>query len=606
MYQEYESCSSLFMSEGGTFAIMVDSNLLTSKETIEATYNCRVGSYIDRILDSTSAGENKPKIQLVVTKVTPATDKDALFGILFEMTRKHLESKQGDSAYLVDRVMKSPHSDHLTRESLQEQYEMMITLSSDEKINPRPDKNNPADWFALRDKAQEMEVVKFDHLIDMLDEVKSERVGTGTNNSPELLANLHKFSEILEIAVKKPTTGQPTVNTPISKQAEHVGKQTAEEDANLSSSLLDEVPVTNPRSTEAHNVCHESQIESSDEVYNAKKQEMTAILTYLSQSKELLWFPEIEAIKDLVIPKVDTLIRSIRVVINHNPREHFVGTQMKTAREAYEQTGILAFEDFKTIYKRETEKEENKNKEFLDEDTAWKMIKHLGSGCPFNHEETENEKLLFPYLAKKETKDIIEKTEKKEKGEKEAICLEYTFDHNRGSTHSFYQLLQRMMSGLQGNQVDVVQTFSQTAEDRHLGSTRGIRGSLVWPNKEVRDNSKYNFLLLEHTKPHSEKRWFASERCIQVNLVPHGDEDARGGQAFQILQMIDSILRKDTECVYRSLLCKECHNNGDSSNFVLKEDQFIRKKDVCSGDQRHSIDIGTNKVLKGESKILLS
>ena len=346
------------MSEGGTFAIMVDSNLLTSKETIEATYNCRVGSYIDRILDSTSAGENKPKIQLVVTKVTPATDKDALFGILFEMTRKHLESKQGDSAYLVDRVMKSPHSDHLTRESLQEQYEMMITLSSDEKINPRPDKNNPADWFALRDKAQEMEVVKFDHLIDMLDEVKSERVGTGTNNSPELLANLHKFSEILEIAVKKPTTGQPTVNTPISKQAEHAGKQTAEEDANLSSSLLDEVPVTNPRSTEAHNVCQES----TDEVYNAKKQEMTAILTFLSQSKELLWFPEIEALKDLVIPKVETLIRSMRVVINHNPREHFVGTQMKTAREDYEQTGILAFEDFKTIYKRETEKEENKNK----------------------------------------------------------------------------------------------------------------------------------------------------------------------------------------------------------------------------------------------------
>ena len=113
MYQEYESCSSLFMSEGGTFAIMVDSNHLTSQETIEATYNCRVGSYIDRILDSTSAGENKPKIQLVVTKVTPATDKDALFGILFEMTRKHLESKQGDSAYLVDRVMKSPHKDHL-------------------------------------------------------------------------------------------------------------------------------------------------------------------------------------------------------------------------------------------------------------------------------------------------------------------------------------------------------------------------------------------------------------------------------------------------------------------------------------------------------------
>ena len=101
-------------------------------------------------------------------------------------------------------------------------------------------------------------------------------------------------------------------------------------------------------------------------------------------------------------------------------------------------------------------------------------------------------------------------------------------------------------------------------------------------------------------------RWFSSERCIQVNLVPHGDEDARGGQAFQILQMIDSILRKDIKCVYRSLLCKECHNNGDSSNFVLKEDQFIHKKDVCSGDQRHSIDIGTNNVLKGESKILLS
>ena len=581
------------MSEGGTFAIMVDSNLLTSKETIEATYNCRVGSYIDRILDSTSAGENKPKIQLVVTKVTPATDKDALFGILFEMTRKHLESKQGDSAYLVDRVMKSPHSDHLTRESLQEQYEMMITLSSDEKINPRPDKNNPADWFALRDKAQEMEVVKFDHLIDMLDEVKSERVGTGTNNSPELLANLHKFSEILEIAVKKPTTGQPTVNTPISKQAEHTGKQTAEEDANLSSSLLDEVPVTNPRSTEAHNVCQES----TDEVYNAKKQEMTAILTYLSQSKELLWFPEIEAIKDLVIPNVETLIRSMRLVINHNPREHFTGIKMKKAKENYEQTGILDFNDFRTIYKRETGQEENKNQNYLDEETTWKMIKHLGSGCPINQGETGNEKLLFPYLAKKETKDIIEKTAKKEKEENEAICLEYTFDHNRGSTHSFYHLLQGMMRGLLGNQVDVVQTFSQTAEDRHLGNTRGIRGSLTW------ERSKYNFLLLEHTKPDPSKRWFASERCIQVNLVP---QNALGGQAFQILQKIDSIFRQDAGGVYRSLICKECHNNGRSGNFILKEDEFICEDDVCSGDQRHTIDIGTNKVLKGESKILLS
>jgi len=417
-HEEYESCSSLFMSEGGTFAIMVDSNLLTCKETIEATYTCRVGSYIDRILESTSGGENKPKIQLVVTKVTPETDKNEIFGVLFEMTRKHLESKQGDSAYLVDRVMKSYHSDHLTRESLQDQYEKMISLSSDEQINPRPGKKNPADWFALRDKAKKMEVVTFDGLIDMLCEVERERVDTGSNNPPELLANLQKFSEVLKIAVKKPTTAQTTVYTPISKQVKQADKQTAEDEDSISTSSNNEVLISKPRSTETHTVWHESKIYSTDDVYRGKKQEMTTILTYLSQSKELLWFPEIEALQDLVIPNIETLIRSMRLVINHNPREHFTGIQMKKAKEDYEQTGVLAFKDFKTIYKKETEKEENKNQEFLDESTTWMMIENLGSGCPLDQEASKGKQLLFPYLAKKETKDAIAKKGKRRKGRK--------------------------------------------------------------------------------------------------------------------------------------------------------------------------------------------
>lgn len=69
----------MFMSEGGTFIIMVDSNLIIDRKTIEANYNCWVGSYVDRILDATSCGEDKLKIQLIVTKVTPETDNDDLF-----------------------------------------------------------------------------------------------------------------------------------------------------------------------------------------------------------------------------------------------------------------------------------------------------------------------------------------------------------------------------------------------------------------------------------------------------------------------------------------------------------------------------------------------
>ena len=609
LHQEYESCSSLFMSEGGTFIIMVDSNLIIDKKTIEANYNCWVGSYVDRILEATSGGEDKPKIQLVVTKVTPNPSKDGLFRHLFDVTREHLAKKLNDSAYLVDHVLKFYHSDHITQQSLQEHYEKMMALCSNEEINPRPMRTNPTDWFAFRDKVKERNVVDFDELYDMLDEVKRERID---QEAPKLLGNLRKLSEVVAAVRKVPTSqtqtsfntetevclstsNRPSISEEKSKEDSRDLLTTPEErkKKDFSTPTTSNIEALIGGTVGRENNSHYQDVQRDDNADNdkekrEKKQEITTILTYLSHSKELLWFPTIEPIKELIIPNIEVLIRSMRLVINHN----FAGAEMDRAKNDYEQMGVLTFKDFQTIFQNKTKERTN---EYLDIITTWKMIKNLGGGCPLNQEangDVTQEKLLFPFLSKKETKVAIANKEKDMLTNPKSICLEYTFDHNSASTNAFYRIVQQMMSCLNNNQVEVIQTFSQRAEDCNLGSTRGIRGSLVWPG--FGEGNNYDFLLQEHLKSEG---IFASRRCIRICVAPSPEEEKQN-QVYKILEKIDNVFQMEKTYSYGSFICMACYADGSDGHFRLREDQFQSEKNHCTGDARHQI----SRLLKGEIK----
>ena len=221
-----------------------------------------------------------------------------------------------------------------------------------------------------------------------------------------------------------------------------------------------------------------SEIEKLPPTEAVLEEDTKDVLTYFQGNNTLLWFDEIPALRDTIIPQPMTLIKAFRRVISHNVRDSFKGVKFKEVRNDLLERGLLTKRSLREVYKSP-----------LPMEKCWHFLIELGLALPLT-DEGEDQIVLVPAIISDTTKALFqEKISEMEKC-KDSVCVQYTFDKNRNSLRIFPHLLKKFTDNfLWGG--GILRSYSQKIEKREIGITRGIQGFIKWQSGSEPKPQKY-------------------------------------------------------------------------------------------------------------------
>ena len=571
-YQEYYSCSSLFISSSGVFLVAFDSLILNSGD-IDNHYISSVGTYIELIWQTTAKASIRPKIALVATKIELSKPTEESFTKFLQLTKDHVASIHWEnSVLLLDEILKTSSAE-VTEEALRTFHRKVSTLCFHSALRLRPQESRPLSWQKFLDILQQTPSMSIESAgVEWL-KTKNE-LGQTTNVSNEDLEGLQKLKYAVEQMVQ---VEQERLKSVQHAQGKGVGWQKGESDEKKEGEdEQNEREPTKPRSANQTLSKETTKDKKQATAIQTKKrkhqagiqmdevsQEMSTILDYFVNEGEILWYKDKEALRETLITRPMDLVKSLRTIITHKAANKFP-TSFQARRSDIRERGLLTFSDFREVYNSET---------FLAKET-WEFIVQLGLGIPL--QETKEDKLIMiPCLINETMEPMVNKIERDLDKDEEAMCVRYLFDRNCstiGLYHKFLEIFSRMfLWGKNGG--DIGLAFSQKVEGKKLGCVGGVQGTIKWLTKGMRDPEPFTFLILEYETGFMSDdsddtiKPFSVERGLRIYLKPKSGKAT--GVIFDIFKKLDKEFSPVLSMVQRSLSCKECQQGQNGGFFYL-------------------------------------
>ena len=327
-HTEYFTCSSLFMISSGVFLICFDGCLLLSKNIGDHYYSW-VGCYIDLINDVSIGSNIKPKIMLAVTKLNsieggPSEEVNKACEDILRRARKHLVGMESKNPiYLADEVLQTS-SKYVTEQNMIMMYRKFEALCSDKAVNNKPAGATPAEYHHVLDEFKDEAFFMLEEFSEAHKRVRAEVRGVD-NISEEQLEMFEKFKEVIQDMHAAKFEDDIDKATGVKKK---LVEQVAEEEHTDSEESLDGSLILEPEEATKLGETKTFQtlvnlpieISGSEEDIDSKpgtilEDDTRKVLEYFQADNTILWFDGIENLRDTVIPKPMTLIKSFRWII---------------------------------------------------------------------------------------------------------------------------------------------------------------------------------------------------------------------------------------------------------------------------------------------------
>ena len=587
-HHEYYSSATLFVAGNGLFLVCFDSSTIQNVIS-EPEYYAKVGSYLDLVSQVAARIGIQPRLALVATKVEGPRNLKEAFNQLLQMTKDHLKSLEIDS-FLVEEVFQTS-SLHATRENLEEICQKVFALCSDVLLANKPLELMPDSWFELLEVMMTESVMTLERIEELFKNIKMKQT-----EPQHKMDNLKKFQTTLEfIAQNEDDMNQEEPRQGDSEtipEGDFTEGDFTEGDFTEGDSTKGHFTVTEMDDNDwiSHGCCSLpfprfsdlnffSRSRSGEENFTTSLTEVNQVgessvktidlelkvaLSYFMAQGEILWFKDNIHLRETVLTQPMDFVKALRTVISHKFVQNFGGVQLLESKRELLHKGLLYLKDFQSIIKAEDQP--------FSQNEIWHFLIQLNLASDLD------DCLFIPCLITDSMEEKVKVKEQKLSKCREAITVQYMFDHNSQSIGKYHQVIslfsKHFVWGEKGGEICFA--FSQKIEQRRLGIVGGVQGVLTWLNEGVQDPDEIEFQILEYETSFKDPEEEASNskchpvhRAIRISLKPADDMTSKA--PFEIVKKFDEMISNDLGAVHRSLVCKECQICEEEGDFQLLE-----------------------------------
>ena len=603
---EYYACSKLFIASQAIFLICFDSTKMSGKkEEWDGQYYSMVGTYVDLIMQAASSAGTEPKIVIVATKVDSLKSCNEAADCILELTKKHLSGLQGlfqadQGVFLLNEVI-SVSSLKTSKRIMDGIYETIVSLCVNQELQPQSKTIVPFSWFKLLDNIRQHKLpsVSLQQIEEEFTEVEANVEGE-PNISRSDLKNLRILRSIVEVMHEADAnTKVQDINASVEVGDCNVAELSEISSVDSMTELLTPLVTQTP---EEEVVC------SSKNIEQQLRSRVEPILDFFSGLGEILWFKEIQTLRNIVITIPMELINSLRLVINHEVTNALKKKDNLNAEQSLLERGIISYADMKTIHDKAVK--EAKNPPVYTVQEIWNFLIQLNLACNLDDRVDRDDGQIFvPSLISDKMEKDIRDIEREMKQDNQTICVQYMSDINKDSNYMFYKLLSNFTKyfiwGQKGGDFDLA--FCQKIENRSIGMVGAIYGRLKWVEEDIQNPENYKFLIAEYEDDFSQDESISSAIHKALRIYLKKSEGNLSPGSIEVLMELDKYLTADMTAVSREVMCKECLRGGARGAFSLTENfQLSLGRSLCSGRGRykHHLDthIKTNFETKKEKK----
>lgn len=596
-HHEYNACSSLFLAGSGIcficFDISKDHDNIKIKhmneDQFEEVYFSNIGNYVDMISKIACQFGIQPKLVLVGTKVdSKDKEHEHIFKIALNLAKEQLENLDGifsekQSVLLIDEVIATSSTSD-DKEKMEELVQKVASLYYNQDLMGQKRVSIPHSWYTILENLRRkgkgsLSIEEIKQAFADIPHETSKQV----NLSPNSLENLERLKTILiemDKVFKSHEQKEKNVSGTDADQTVEIDtffESQTETNNSVGDTDIDIIDLNDQFSTQKERVADEVQASLMDE-------DIAKILDFFTALGEVLWFKQIESLKNSVIPDPMDLIKALRTVINHKFEKYLKNREaMREELKDIMERGILSFKVMKFVYNKQI------SKLAFTAEEIWVFLIQLGLGCKLDDEDLTDGSLIFlPCLIGDKRKKFLLKQEENMLKDDSSICIQFSLDVNKQGLGMYYDVIsiltRNFIYGDRGRG-RFIGAFSEKIENRKLGNVGGIYGSMKWTERDIRCPENYNFLLLEYdtdlNKNKIDTKFIPTLHKVVRFHLQRTDAELTIG-ILEVLCKLDELIKKVVPNATRRLLCDKCEIK-DQGYFKVDE-EFLPTSECCDGE----------------------